>query len=173
VSRTGHLVACVSVGAVALAAAPDALHGLLAIGVILGASLPDQTEGVFGFTASGQRLSVLKHRSVTHTPWPWLALLVLGAFLTGFPGAAIEGLATGALVHIVLDAMSPSGVPLLPGRKPWSIGHLRSGRAAYVYRTGTLGEFRVLIPLVAGAATFAIIRAPSIAALASTLVTQR
>jgi inner membrane protein len=173
VSRAGHLLACVSVGAVALAASPDALHGLLAIGVILGASLPDQTEGVFGFTASGQRLSILKHRGVTHTPWPWLAVLILGAVIAGFAGAAIEGLATGALVHIVLDAMSPSGVPLLPGREPWSIGYLRSGRALYVYRTGTLGEFRVLVPIVAASAVYAIVRAPAIAALASTLLTPR
>jgi hypothetical protein len=115
-------LAAISLGTIAVSFAPVPREFAIAVGCVVGASLPDQAELVFGYSAMNERLSVLRHRGITHTPC----------------------------------------VPLLPGRPRWSFGHLRSGRNAYVYRTGTAGEFRVLIPLVAIATVAAIVRAPLI-----------
>lgn len=155
-------MAAISLGTIAVSFAPVPREFAIAAGCVFGASLPDQTELVFGYSAMNERLSVLRHRGITHTPWLWIALALVGAFVRPDWGGLISGLALGAILHIMLDAMSPSGVPLLPGRARWSIGHLRSGRNAYVYRTGTAGEFRVLIPIVACATVAAIVRAPLI-----------
>jgi membrane-bound metal-dependent hydrolase YbcI (DUF457 family) len=155
-------LAAISLGTIAVSFAPVPRELAIAVGCVVGASLPDQAELVFGYSAMNERLSVLRHRGITHTPWLWITLALLGAFIQPDWGGLISGLALGAILHIILDAMSPSGVPLLPGRPRWSFGHLRSGRNAYVYRTGTAGEFRVLVPLVAIATVAAIVRAPLI-----------
>jgi hypothetical protein len=80
-------------------------------------------------------------------PWPWaLAALVLlqPGWLAQFAG----GLAIGALLHLVLDAFSPSGIPLLPGRHR-SFGYRHNAaNAAFVYRTGSLDELTLIAPIV-------------------------
>jgi membrane-bound metal-dependent hydrolase YbcI (DUF457 family) len=133
----------------------------MAFGLILGAQLPDVCEGVIGWTPWGTRVSVLAHRGVSHSPIPWAlaciaAMLATAAFAHEHPGndarawfcALLTGSIAGALLHIGIDAFSPSGVPTLPGQPRASFGPWGRRGARYVYRTGTLEEWRLLLPLL-------------------------
>lgn len=88
---------------------------------ILGGLAPDldhrkskitQKTGMFGFVSS----RMLKHRGVLHAP---ILYVVLAAVLFPCIGvypltqAAVCGLLAGALSHLFLDALNPSGIPLL------------------------------------------------------------
>ena len=88
---------------------------------VLGGLAPDldhrkskitQKAGLFGFVSS----RMLKHRGVLHAPATYL---VLAAVLFACIGAhsltraAICGLLAGTASHLLLDALTPSGIPLL------------------------------------------------------------
>jgi membrane-bound metal-dependent hydrolase YbcI (DUF457 family) len=126
---------------------------ILAAGLIAGASLPDQIEGVIGFDALGGRHSILPHRSISHWPPVWIALGALALWLLPTPFSTIVGgLAFGALLHLAIDIGSPMGIPILVPTRNRSFGDRRPGYRPYVYRTGTLEEWRVLAPIACLAA---------------------
>jgi membrane-bound metal-dependent hydrolase YbcI (DUF457 family) len=150
-SRSGHLLSAAALSASAIALDPSLDRIILAVGLTLGASLPDQAEFVFGFGPDGRRYSLLKHRGLSHMPWPW-ALLALALLQHGWLAQLIGGLALGALLHLILDAFSPSGIPLLPGRHR-SFGYRHNAsHAAFIYRTGTMDELVLLGPIALAAA---------------------
>ena len=114
----------------------------LVAGLICGAVLPDLIEHVVsrGNKSMFQRI----HRGFLH--WFGLYALILAAALvlplqSGERDLAV-GAALGAISHLILDGLNPSGVPLLPfSRKP------RLG--ADLVATGSLGEYCLLAVLLA------------------------
>lgn len=105
------------------------------VGVGIGSVLPDRVD--MFVAGKDRRLFQRIHRESSH--WAgWFFLLLIGAqlfagsldsgFLTsrslGFPAQLLlsdllSGVALGALSHVILDALNPSGVPLSPlGGKP-------------------------------------------------------
>ena len=89
---------------------------LVSAGMILGAVLPDLIEQ--GVSRGNTRLFLAIHRGVFH----WFGLYAAGLLavvclpLAPHARAAAAGLMFGALSHIALDALNPSGVPVLPMR---------------------------------------------------------
>lgn len=71
------------------------------------------------------------HRKASHWPWPYLAGAI---FLSGIPQLVL----LGAFLHCALDALTPSGIPLL-----WPFG--KKGRLKVgVIRTGSIFEIGVI-----------------------------
>lgn len=129
-NQTGHHIT-----AAAMAAAGAALTlpdwGLLQISVgiiavMAGASAPDWLEG-FG------PIRVLPHRTFTHIPWVWTMIFMAGASqMHTLMGVAIMGFSASALLHLLMDAMSPMGIPLwLPFQKRKSL---------HAYKVGNISE---------------------------------
>lgn len=121
-----------------------------------------------GFGPNGQRWSVIPHRTLSHSPYPYLVLLVIGLLLPPVAtpigvvalGNVVAGVGAGALIHLALDVLSPSGVPLLnPFGRRTSLGPNLSGGHPYLYRTSTAEEWPILLP-------FAILLAVDVGAIA-------
>ncbi|MCL2123484.1 MAG: metal-dependent hydrolase [Desulfovibrionaceae bacterium] len=87
---------------------------LVSAGMVLGAVLPDLIEQ--GISRRNTRLFAAIHRGFFH----WFGLYAAGLLaaiclpLAPRETAAATGLMLGALSHIALDALNPSGVPVLP-----------------------------------------------------------
>jgi hypothetical protein len=99
-----------------------------------------------------------------HSPYPYLALLLLGLLLPirvhGFSiGHVVAGIGLGGIVHLAVDILSPSGIPLgNPFGARSSFGpNISGGQFRYLYRTGTPEEWPVLLPFVLMLAVEAII----------------
>lgn len=173
--RAGHLgvalLAWVPVGAgLVLAGAPGL--AILGAGTMVGLSmLPDHDHDV----------PLIDHRGITHTLWFalavgaigggvgwWLGVSGAGAAVLGLaPGAVVdapEGVVLGAfgfgvgtfaiLAHLLADALTPSGVPLLwplSGRR-YTLGLWRADNAVANYGLLALGAFSVAIAVFALAA---------------------
>ena len=120
----------------------------ICLGAIFAAKMPDQMETF---------LPMVKHRGATHimSVWAGVGLIAgIGVFLPGIPmfsfaGLGIElhsvifGFVLGGFLHIFMDYLSVSGVPILPGR---------THAAAKWYKTGTLSEYLVLSLVIFGCA---------------------
>jgi membrane-bound metal-dependent hydrolase YbcI (DUF457 family) len=146
-SRGGHtLLGLATGGFVALAFPGYALLGLTAA---VAGTLPDAIEVVTGFGPNGERRSLIPHRTLTHSPYPYIALVIFGLRLPNvIVGHIIAGIGMAALVHLAVDLLSPSGVPLAnPFGTRSSFGPFRSGGVhPYLYRTSTAEEWPVLMP---------------------------
>jgi hypothetical protein len=153
VSKGGHtLLACAIGGALVLAGRDTALLGIVTAAA---GRIPDSIEIVTGFGPNGERHSIVPHRTVSHSPYPYIALLIIGLLLphiAGLPvGHVIAGIGLGGCVHVAIDLLSPSGVPLgNPFGSRASFGPFRSGGVhPYLYRTSTAEEWPVLLPFAA------------------------
>jgi membrane-bound metal-dependent hydrolase YbcI (DUF457 family) len=163
VSKPGHLTSALALGATLVALKPTPATAITALVIVFAANLPDQLEFVSGFGPDGTRYSLIPHRTLTHWPAIWLALLVAAVCDTqwvvlhalGYAvslGAVVAGLALGALLHCFLDVFSPMGIPLvLPFGKRFSVRRQRVN----AYRTGDAMESLVVASLV-GVALFAV-----------------
>jgi membrane-bound metal-dependent hydrolase YbcI (DUF457 family) len=156
VSKGGHALAALAVGAYMALAIP---HGaLLGVATALAAQVPDSVEIVVGFGPGGERRSLLAHRTLSHSPWPWVAVVVFGLLLAPAVtpwgavaiGKVVAGVGAGALVHLALDLFSPTGIPVgNPFGARVSAGPFRShGGRRYLYRTSTREEWPLLAPFV-------------------------
>lgn len=153
-SKNGHTLAAAAVGGYIAIAVPHA--ALLGFVTVLAGRIPDTIEGVTGFGPGGERRSLLPHRTLSHSPWAWLGLLILGLLLPRVPspigplaiGQIIAGIGVGAVLHLVLDLFSPTGIPLgNPFGTRTSFGpYLSGGRHPYLYRTSTPEEWPLLLP---------------------------
>lgn len=163
-----------ALGACVVAASPSQAALLVAAGAIVAASLPDIAEGVLGYGPTGQRFSIIPHRTATHFPWPYLVVAVLSLWIPAIAGvevgAFVRGLALGALLHLFLDAMSPAGIPLLHVGERRSFGLFLSGNHPYIYRTGTSEEWRVLLPILALTVVVLMTRWPALTAAAAAVL---
>ena len=160
-SKNGHTLSAVAVGGyIALAIPHAALFGLV---TALAGRIPDTIEGLTGFGPDGERRSLIPHRTLSHSPWTWIALLVVGLLLPKIPtplgavsiGQVLAGVGAGAVLHLMLDLFSPTGIPLgNPFGTRTSFGpYLSGGRHPYLYRTSTPEEWPLLIPFAAVLAT--------------------
>ena len=100
-------------GALALALLLDS-NPATSAGMIIGAVLPDAVEQAVSF--KNRRLFFAIHRGFFHWFGLYLACLLLVelAAPTLQAKALAMGLVFGALSHLALDALNPSGIPLLP-----------------------------------------------------------
>lgn len=83
----------------------------LAAGVVAGANAPDWLE--IPWRINDVRHSVIPHRTVTHWFLPWVTLLSCSAMLDGTQWTIVSGFSIGALLHILMDATTPMGVPVM------------------------------------------------------------
>lgn len=143
------VLACAIGGALVLSRQHLAVLG---IATALAGRVPDTIEIVTGFGPNGERRSLLPHRTLSHSPYPYVALLIGGLWLPSIAGAVVghllAGLGLGGLVHLAVDLLSPAGVPLAnPFGTRTSVGPYRSGgRFPYLYRTSTIEEWPVIVP---------------------------
>ena len=82
-----------------------------------GASAPDWME--VPWKSNEHRLSMIPHRTLTHWPVPWFVLVLYALLLP--PDAVLLshvliGFSAGSLLHILMDSMTPMGVPVFV---PW------------------------------------------------------
>jgi inner membrane protein len=156
-SKHGHTLAALATGGYIVLTVP---HGaLLGVVTALAGRLPDTIEGVTGFGSAGERRSLIPHRTISHSPWPWAALIMVGLLLPKLAtpagllavGEVLAGIGAGALVHLILDLFSPTGIPLAnPFGRRTSLGPYRSGgRRAYLYRTSPPEEWPLLLAFIA------------------------
>jgi membrane-bound metal-dependent hydrolase YbcI (DUF457 family) len=105
---------------VSAAAIVTPLYGVPAGVAVTVASFPGATAPDWMEIRRGD-FTVIPHRTITHWPAPWLALLAIS--IAWFPysplGAAVLlGFSLGALSHVLGDAGTPSGVPVWhPGKR--------------------------------------------------------
>jgi len=99
---------------------------------VFGSILPDLAE---------KFLPVSKHRGETHYLVVWIAAFLFSLFIFDFKGVLI-GITWGGLTHILVDALSVSGVPFAP----WSENkfHLFGGRL----RVGAPAEYLISISIL-------------------------
>ena len=127
------------------------------VAAVAGGIVPDVLDQKLARLAPGKRLrqKVFNkiHRSTTHWFGWWLALLVLAlqapASLVDMAGPLAPvmrpvalGLALGALSHVLLDMLTPHGVPLLPVTRRLKV-------AVPLCSTGSWREYLVLAGCVA------------------------
>lgn len=119
---------------------------LWTVGIMMGASAPDWLEGVKR-NARGKEVSRLfKHRSLTHWIPLWLALgwgVWHQAHLPWYAECLALGFIASALLHILVDSCSKSGIPLI-----WPYGKSRLQLATY--STGSFSEWVFALVFVLG-----------------------
>lgn len=116
------------------------MAGIFVAGCLLGARAPDWMEVARFNRQTGQRTSLLPHRTLTHWPWPWLALLVLSTMTALEPGpnkltgVALAGFTAAGLLHIGTDCLTVMGCPLgiNPFGRRTSLRLLRTGSSREV-----------------------------------------
>lgn len=117
----------------------------------LGAVLPDMLDQrASRLSRNPQRAFNRLHRGTTHWFGWWLALF-LGASLLPVPPhwkAVALGLGFGGLSHVLLDMLTPSGVPLHPfsRQNKFSLKLCSTGSAGeYVFLAGMIALFAVWV----------------------------
>ncbi len=112
-------------------------NSVLAIAVIamVSSSLPDDLECKWWMR--GQRHSLIPHRTVTHwlAPWgciaAWMIWDTLHRHLVNpYANVVILGIAFGCIGHILMDWMTPMGVPILSPFYRSSLRLFQSGNSA-------------------------------------------
>lgn len=130
-SPTGHKITAAALGLVlgySYYAQGETIEGVaMFAGAMLGARAPDWTEMSRWF--AGVRYSLIPHRGPTHWPGTWLIGLFLAGIFLPQPYYALGiGFCLAALLHLVMDVMTPTGIPLLhPFAKKVSLNLYRSG----------------------------------------------
>lgn len=110
---TTHLAAAVVLLPVVFAVTHGAQQPILClIAFIIGAKAPDWLE--IRTWVRGVRLSVIPHRTITHTWWLWVLFAALSWLgLESMVAQIVLAFAAACLLHIGMDALTPMGVPLL------------------------------------------------------------
>ena len=131
-SPTGHKFTAAALGvalAAPLLAQGKAMESALCLaGAMFGARVPDWSE--MARWIDGKRYSLIPHRGPTHWPGTWLAGLILSIIFLPSPfKEPAVGFFAAALLHLVMDVMTPSGIPLL---HPFS-----KNKAFRVYKSGS------------------------------------
>ncbi|MDQ5988224.1 MAG: hypothetical protein CSYNP_03982 [Syntrophus sp. SKADARSKE-3] len=97
-------IGAIGIGATAVGMLSDG-HMFYHVAVIGGASILGSV-----FPDIDVRIPGLKHRTITHWPIPYVCGVLLGFLMRN---NLFSFLCLGALIHIFLDSMTVSGVPLL------------------------------------------------------------
>lgn len=125
-SKAVHYSAGVVLGGISVFVGKESFEfwqlGLIAFGCVWGASAPDWME-ISGWTFWGKRISLIPHRTVTHWLLGWL-LATAWALWSALNDGSLEwcmalGFCLSATIHVLMDAPSPMGVPIVnPFRRP-------------------------------------------------------
>lgn len=110
-------------------------------GIVVGASAPDWLE-LSHVGRDKKRHSLIPHRTLTHWPVLWVGLgyWVLNSNFNWMIECAMLGFVASSLLHILMDSLSKSGVPIL---LPFAKFRMRIP----LYSTGRFSEV-VMIALV-------------------------
>lgn len=100
---------------------------MAAAGAMLGARAPDWAE--VARWHEDQRYSLIPHRGPTHWPGTWIIGFILSMHYLQSPmKEAVSGFFAAAVLHLVMDIMTPTGIPLWhPFDKKRSLKLYRSG----------------------------------------------
>lgn len=135
------------VGAVGLALAlhlPPAGVAAACLGAVVPDMLDQRVSRLMPTARERQRLFNRIHRGTTHW-FGWWLFLFLGVLvlpIAPYLKAMVSGLALGGLSHIVLDMLTPQGVPWHP--------FSRKGKVSFkLCTTGSLGEYCFLAGMLA------------------------
>lgn len=148
-SPTGHNITAAALGCASasyiFSKLNDPLGASLALaGAMLGARAPDWTE--IARWKNGKRYSVIPHRGPTHWPGFWLFGAIYSALYIEAPYSFLITLFfASAVLHLILDWMTPSGIPLV---HPFA-----KRKSLYIYRASDfIPELKisVMIWVVAG-----------------------
>ena len=141
-TRRTHILA--GLGA-AILCTPNPLYGAA---VLSGSFFPD----AFDWTISGRNRTVWKmvHRKGSHNPIIYLFLLLclFAVFPSGPTKELVQFFVVGCFVHLLLDLMTPMGLPVIPcspGKKRISLRLIKTGS---LIDTLIIGPAFLLIPLV-------------------------
>lgn len=138
-SKKTHTLAGIATGGLLIYFSKlDAYHSLLLLlGAVWGASAPDWLEIHTWISKrhwfspnESQRLSLIPHRTITHTLSIWaLATLYCSYFLAvgGHEYAGLFGFAfcASVVIHLLLDICTPMGIPLMPFGKRYRLQGLK------------------------------------------------
>lgn len=116
------------------------------VGAVLPDVLDQRLAGLARSKRARQRAFNRIHRGATHWFGWWLALFLAGMMLPLSPleRAALMGLGFGGVSHVILDMLTPQGVPLHP--------FSRKGRFSLkLCATGSLGEYCFLAAIAVAA----------------------
>ena len=152
-NQIGHHITAASMAAAGAACAlPYCDITQITVGVIAaiaGASAPDWLEGAFTIPLTGKTIRFIPHRTLTHLPWAWAIMILVGIIhLPSTWGVAITAFAAAGLLHLVMDLLSPMGIPLLIPFAPRTSLH--------GYRVGAISE---AVTIVTTSGTFVAIAA--------------
>lgn len=116
--------------------------------VAVGAILPDMIDHkIAGRGPNRQKIFNKIHRGASHWLGWYVALLLCGLILHLAPRETdiVLGLAFGALMHIAMDMLTPSGVPLVPPL-PFLVGLKGKARISLnMCSTGSIQEYIFLV----------------------------
>ena len=124
---------------------PPAGIAAACFGAILPDVLDQRVAGLAPTARGRQRIFNRIHRGTSHWLGWWLTIFLAALALPVPPPlkAALSGLALGAASHVLLDMLTPQGVPWHP--------FSRKGRFSFkLCSTGSLGEYCFLALLLAG-----------------------
>lgn len=108
----------------------------------------DQKASSMATTARGrQRIFNRIHRGTSHWLGWWLALLLGAMALPGLWQGWLAGFALGGVSHVMMDMLTPQGVPLLPFSR-------RGKLTVPICSTGKISEYFFLAALLCAAAIF-------------------
>ena len=143
-TKTGHLLT----GLALMTAMTGFREAALLVGILLGCTAPDYLEMSYRDIHNRWDYGrLIPHRTLTHWVLPWVGLLLAGIFLpmeyllpeigianviTTHIRWGIVGFASGGVLHLFCDWMTPMGIPFL---RPFGKRH-----SLRWYRTGGLGE---------------------------------
>lgn len=126
-SKTIHTFAGLAVGGcIAYFSKSDAIHTVLfLLGAHLGASAPDWMELATWKTKrhwfranESHRVSLIPHRTITHTLSLWMLATLYSAHLVNISHTYLNLVAVAfcvsVMTHLLLDVRTPMGIPLLP-----------------------------------------------------------
>lgn len=111
---------------------------LIFAGVMFGARAPDWSE--LAKWKDGVRYSLIPHRGPTHWPGWWLIGLYFSMYHLPSPYNYIGiGFFSSALLHLIMDIMTPTGIPLL---------HPFAKKVSFtIYKTGSFKSEGILVIL--------------------------
>lgn len=119
----------------------------------VGGILPDvMDQKMAGLSRNRQRAFNRIHRGFTHWPGLWLGLVILAVVFVPHESVRLlrpvcVGLAVGGLSHVILDMLTPQGVPFLPFSR-------KNRFSLKLCKTGGIGEYLFLAAMLAGMAFF-------------------
>lgn len=113
----------------------------------IGGILPDvMDQKIAGMFRNRQTAFNRIHRGFTHWPGLWLGLVLLAVVFVEhesvqFLRPVCVGLAAGGLSHVILDMLTPQGVPLSPFSR-------KNRFSLKLCKTGGIGEYAFLVTML-------------------------